>query len=275
MLALLSATPVFADTSSFQNNLYYGIANNADVVQLQEFLITQGDLRGTATGNFYSLTLAGVKKFQQANNLPVSGYFGVLSRGVANTILAQSIIAPNATELGTSTPQTSTTTATIKNTNSTACPVFTTPTGMVVDCNGNIIFTPQQVQNVQNATISTSLASSTTQNNPSQITPTCMLTAKTVFHNNPTYNVPTWYTVEVGWSLTPSDYQGAALPGMNVVIYQDGVLMDSVPYSPAQFHVWDSTKSLTIGTTYDYKMEVSFGGLTGSCTTTVAVPTNG
>lgn len=80
------ALPVLASAATFNSNLYYGLSGN-DVRALQEFLTVQGDYAGPITGNFYSLTLQGVKNFQTRNRIePVSGYFGVLSRGVANTI---------------------------------------------------------------------------------------------------------------------------------------------------------------------------------------------
>ena len=83
------AFPAFASAATFNTSLYYGIQDKPDVIALQEFLTTQGDFTGQATGNFYSLTLAAVKAFQVQNGIqPVSGYFGVLSRGVANTLLA-------------------------------------------------------------------------------------------------------------------------------------------------------------------------------------------
>ena len=78
-----------AQTVYFSNNLYYGLTNNPDVLQLQEFLTTQSVYNGPITGNFYSLTLAAVKAFQKAETItPVSGYFGPISRNTANTILA-------------------------------------------------------------------------------------------------------------------------------------------------------------------------------------------
>jgi hypothetical protein len=81
-----------AQTVAFQNNLYYGITGSTDVTALQEFLTGQGVYRGPVSGNFFSLTLAGVKKFQAAEGVtPVSGYFGPITRGVANTILADEI----------------------------------------------------------------------------------------------------------------------------------------------------------------------------------------
>lgn len=55
---------------------------------LQEFLAEQGHYTGAATGNFFSLTLSAVKKFQIANSIfPASGYFGPKTRAKAHQIL--------------------------------------------------------------------------------------------------------------------------------------------------------------------------------------------
>lgn len=86
--------------AAFDHNLYYGLQGNSEVLALQEFLADQGVYTGPITGNFFALTLAGVKAFQARKNItPVSGYFGILSRGVANQMLA-----PVAPEEETGTP---------------------------------------------------------------------------------------------------------------------------------------------------------------------------
>jgi len=88
VLIILLVIPSVSFASSFPVNLYYGVQDKTDVIALQEFLTVQGDYSGPITGNFYSLTLAGVKAFQTQNSIsPVSGYFGILSRGVANSLL--------------------------------------------------------------------------------------------------------------------------------------------------------------------------------------------
>lgn len=93
ILVGLLIIPSVSFASTFNKSLYYGLQNDQDVSALQEFLTVQGDYSGPITGNFYSLTLAGVKSFQTRNNIsPVSGYFGVLSRGVANSLLE--VVAP-------------------------------------------------------------------------------------------------------------------------------------------------------------------------------------
>lgn len=84
--------------ASFDTNLKYSAKGSA-VTELQEFLVDKGFLNTAPTGNFYSLTLAAVKKFQTANNLPSTGYFGPMSRTVANSILAADTSASDSEEV--------------------------------------------------------------------------------------------------------------------------------------------------------------------------------
>ncbi len=83
-MALLSPLSALA---SFDVSLKYGMSGLA-VLDLQELLVSDNCLSVSPTGYFGSLTLAGVKCFQTKHSLPSTGYFGVLSRGVANTLLA-------------------------------------------------------------------------------------------------------------------------------------------------------------------------------------------
>lgn len=80
-----------AQTVGFTNNLYYGLTNNTDVSQWQEFLTTQG-FYVPDTGNFFSLTLKATKEFQSAETIsPVSGFVGPITRATANAILAEEV----------------------------------------------------------------------------------------------------------------------------------------------------------------------------------------
>lgn len=91
-------------SASLNTNLSYGLQNNSDVKELQEYLIGKGFLTGSATGNFYSLTLNAVKKYQASQNLSKSGYVGILTRTAINKELASSLSASNqeaTTETGT------------------------------------------------------------------------------------------------------------------------------------------------------------------------------
>ena len=65
----------------FDINLYYGLRNNNNVKELQEFLIDKGFLTGvSATGNFLSLTLNAVKSYQASAGINQTGYVGILTR---------------------------------------------------------------------------------------------------------------------------------------------------------------------------------------------------
>ena len=54
---------------TFDRDLYYGLRNDPDVSNLQEFLIDQGFLKGVQTGNYFLLTQKAVQQFQSAHSL--------------------------------------------------------------------------------------------------------------------------------------------------------------------------------------------------------------
>lgn len=77
-----------ATHAAFDTDLRYG-SSGAPVLELQEFLTAQGVYTGPISGNFYALTLAGVKSLQAKLNVtPQSGYFGPLTRAEANNLLS-------------------------------------------------------------------------------------------------------------------------------------------------------------------------------------------
>ena len=78
--------------ASLDTNLYYGVKNQSQVRELQEFLIDKGLLTSEATGNFYSLTLKAVKKYQELQSLPQTGYVGTMTRGAINQELATLLV---------------------------------------------------------------------------------------------------------------------------------------------------------------------------------------
>lgn len=78
-------------SSVFTRDLYFGMRNNSDVSNLQEFLTDQGYYAGPVSGNYFLLTVQAVKKFQSANGINPTGYFGPKSRAVANEIIAKMI----------------------------------------------------------------------------------------------------------------------------------------------------------------------------------------
>jgi peptidoglycan hydrolase-like protein with peptidoglycan-binding domain len=88
---VLLALPMVA-FASLDTNLYYGVKNQSQVRELQEFLIDKGLLSSEATGNFYSLTLKAVKKYQEAQGLPQTGYVGTMTRGAINQELAALLV---------------------------------------------------------------------------------------------------------------------------------------------------------------------------------------
>lgn len=99
-----------AHAQVFTENLYYGLQDNSQVSQLQEFLSSQNLYSGPISGNFYFLTLNAVKAFQTQQGItPAAGYFGPLTIAAANKIADAEVDASNAqaiSEMGTSTPPT-------------------------------------------------------------------------------------------------------------------------------------------------------------------------
>ncbi len=86
--------PLFA-SASIDTNLYYGIKNPSQVQELQEFLITKGDLNHASTGSFFSLTLAAVKEYQASVGINATGYVGILTRAAINKELAANLSSSN------------------------------------------------------------------------------------------------------------------------------------------------------------------------------------
>lgn len=76
-------------SAAFSRDLYLGLRNDQDIVRLQQFLRDQGHFTFPEnTGNFLGVTRAAVVKFQKAQGItPASGYFGPLTRSVANKFL--------------------------------------------------------------------------------------------------------------------------------------------------------------------------------------------
>ena len=69
--------------ASIDTNVRYG--NKGDIVyELQDFLYDKGYLSVSPTGYFGLVTLRAVKSYQTANNIPSTGYVGVLTRSKIN-----------------------------------------------------------------------------------------------------------------------------------------------------------------------------------------------
>jgi hypothetical protein len=75
--------PATGGPYTFNNDLWYG-ATNAEVVELQKYLIGENYLSSTARGYFGPLTLAAVRKFQEEKYISTTGYVGPLTRGALN-----------------------------------------------------------------------------------------------------------------------------------------------------------------------------------------------
>ena len=85
---LTTPSPTFGQNiADFNKNLYFGLRQNADVMDIQEFLTDQGYYAGPITGNFGLLTLQAVRKFQQTQGINPTGYWGPLTRASANQIM--------------------------------------------------------------------------------------------------------------------------------------------------------------------------------------------
>ncbi len=92
----IASVPAFV----FARNLYFGMRSDNDVKQLQGFIADRGFYKGPITGNFFGLTLAGVKKMQAAYAItPVVGYVGSKTRAIMNDILAKAALAAVATSV--------------------------------------------------------------------------------------------------------------------------------------------------------------------------------
>ncbi len=76
--------------ATLNNNLYVGVANNADVSCLQTFLKSQGsDIypEGMVTGIFGSFTKLAVMRFQKKYQIPQTGFVGILTRQKINQLV--------------------------------------------------------------------------------------------------------------------------------------------------------------------------------------------
>lgn len=93
--------------ASFDTNLKYGSSGIA-VKEMQEFLVSQGVCAVNPTGNFFALTLKCVQAFQRKQSiLPVSGYWGPLTRIKASSLITADLSDSTADEqrqTGTITP---------------------------------------------------------------------------------------------------------------------------------------------------------------------------
>ena len=76
---------VMAENVLFNVSLGAGSSQKTEVVKLQNFLIESGYLNASPIGIFGPLTTKAVMQFQKDNGVMVTGYFGPLTRAVANS----------------------------------------------------------------------------------------------------------------------------------------------------------------------------------------------
>ena len=81
-MPLPSSKPAISYT--FQKSLYFGLENDPDVRALQQILALEGVYSGPVTGNYYNLTVLGVKKFQEKYGISQLGNVGPATRAKLN-----------------------------------------------------------------------------------------------------------------------------------------------------------------------------------------------
>ncbi len=74
---------------SLQHDLYFGMMYDPDVRTLQTFLTEIELYTGPITGNFFGLTRAAVRQFQQDHDINPTGYVGPLTRAALRVVAAQ------------------------------------------------------------------------------------------------------------------------------------------------------------------------------------------
>lgn len=94
MYVFPATSGIGSSVNTFPRDLGYGETNSTDVSLLQEFLLTRGYYSGPVTGNFFILTLEGVRRFQRAEGLTPTGYFGIETRALANIRVSQTVGDP-------------------------------------------------------------------------------------------------------------------------------------------------------------------------------------
>lgn len=93
---VVSAAQTSTPAHTFTRPLYYGLTNDADVKALQQILFKEGFYSGPITGNYFSLTVAGVKKFQSKYGIAPLGNVGPATRTKLNEISRASLLVQTA-----------------------------------------------------------------------------------------------------------------------------------------------------------------------------------
>ena len=91
---VVSSAPPAPETKSFLvytflKPLYFGLENDADVRVLQQILVLESVYSGPVTGNYYNLTVQGVKKFQEKYGIAQLGNVGPKTREKLNILYAK------------------------------------------------------------------------------------------------------------------------------------------------------------------------------------------
>ncbi|KKR62660.1 hypothetical protein A2643_03875 [Candidatus Nomurabacteria bacterium RIFCSPHIGHO2_01_FULL_39_220] len=89
--SMSTGLPCPTPTSTFTQTLRYGMTNNAEVTELQRFLIAKGYLQGTPNGMLYQTTQDAIKRFQAAHSLTADGVVGLRTRTVLNSLQGNSM----------------------------------------------------------------------------------------------------------------------------------------------------------------------------------------
>jgi len=204
--------------ASFDTNLKYG-AKGDTVKELQEFLTDQGVYSGPITGNYYALTLKGVKDFQiKANIFPASGYFGPLSRTKANELFNAKLGVSNADE--------------IAQTGSVSTPVVSDMQKQIDALLLQLQTLNSRLQAQTSQTSSTPVTYTPPQNPTAQTTPK-MLTIKVI--QNPSSNPVDPNTVSVAYGANQTfNINPHAITGFGLV----DVLVDGISQGPIRTYTF-------------------------------------
>jgi chitodextrinase len=104
-IAALEAAANHCTLVNLTRNLALG-SSGTDVTQLQQFLVTQGDLTAAPTGYFGTLTQAAVEQFQKANNISPVGSIGPITRAKITALTNSCTTAGGGSSTSTTNPPT-------------------------------------------------------------------------------------------------------------------------------------------------------------------------
>lgn len=248
--AQLSATQTQVQSIAIAQNLSFGMTNSAEVANLQRSLKEKGFFSGDVTGNFFTITLDAVKRYQAATGLPTTGYVGPQTRaslgsGTAATptgTIAPAVVNSPATQtapaavpaVSTTQPQTSATTNTnTTNTSNTGTSNTSTSTGSG----------------------STATSSSSTPSSGTTITSWSTMSTMDANGNNRT-DTFTWAAsgatnATLTFTCSPADSFQITISGTTVncggtVKTYTSVTGATTSFSPTNVSVWNATGNFTL-----------------------------